>query len=686
MWESHEEGTRDGSEHRQENGNTGKQSPSLPGVDLPNWGEKIWPAEPPPKIPAVQVVLIAGGSLVVFVCLLGVLVIWLTPQREDLRHFELQAQADLPSLFERPELRLQEANRNGAVPTPVTGGGDHSLGFLQELLVPMPEVLRPDLAPEAEPAPKGAGSAVLAAGSTTSHNVIQPAGPWPEDPVTTFTHFCSRCHLLPPADVEPRVLWPAKIRQMYRYATGPRPQPPEAIPPIEAAIAYWTSRAPERLLLPPEALAWSPSPLPFARMWVTLPELAPPPAIACVKWVAWSHREEQVLVLSDMLHGYVILWSLQPEVKPPRIVGKLRHPSRVEVIDLDMDGRLDLIVADLGDFWPVDTDKGAVVWLRQQPEGHFRQIKLMEGLGRVNEVKVADFDNDGDYDLIVACFGNLQTGGLIYLENQTEEWEEPVFEAIQLDDRTGWSDVPVVDWDGDGDVDFFALQSQEHERVVLYWNRGWGSFAERLLYQAPHPRWGSTGIVPVDLDADGDIDLLFNHGDAFQFPPVARPYHGITWLENRGGIPFASHRLAFLPAAHTSVPGDVDGDGDLDILATTFMPGFNPSWPDADKMESVVWLEQISPGKFRRWSIERALPFHAAATLADLDGDGDLDLVVGNFLLFRFPQMPVEATLTIFENARLYPGGLERKLRSSIIYPRDKDGKTGENSAAEGRR
>ncbi|MCS7236785.1 MAG: FG-GAP-like repeat-containing protein [Thermoguttaceae bacterium] len=610
----------------------------------------------------LRVALVTALALGSFAAVLGLLGSWVV--RPAGSPDQASPEIKTPSLGKSGSLFSGTDNLSGEQRR---GQAEGPFDFLRHILVPMPEVLRPDLAPWASGGGKTGQQSPSSQGADFAQSAIKPAGPWPEDPEATFSQFCARCHLLPSPDVEPRALWPAKIRQMYRYATGPRPQPPEAIPPIEAATAYWTSRAPERLLLPAEALAWPPSPLPFSPLWINIPELGIPPAIACIKWVGWESPDREALLLSDMLHGLVILWELKPTVKSPRVLATLRHPSRIEVVDLDGDRLYDLLVADLGDFWPVDTDKGRVVWLKQEKDGRFVPVEIVSGLGRVNEVKAADFDADGDLDLIVACFGNLQTGGLIYLENQTENWSEPIFEGSVLDDRPGWSDVPVLDWDGDGSVDFFALQSQEHERVLLYWNRGWGSFSEKELYRAPHPRWGSTGIVPVDLDSDGDVDLLFNHGDSFQFPPIARPFHGLTWLENPGGIPFRAHRLAFLPAAHTSVPADLDGDGDVDVISSTFMPAFNPGWPDADQMESAVWLEQVAPGSFRRWSLERGLPFHAAAEVADLDDDGDADIVLGNFLLFRFPQIPVEASLTILENCRLAPGRLAQRFRTFTV-------------------
>ena len=159
---------------------------------------------------------------------------------------------------------------------------------------------------------------------------------------------------------------------------------------------------------------------------------------------------------------------------------------------MDGDGRRDILVANLGDYWPVDITVGSVIWLRNRGDGEFETIELAGGMGRVNDVQPADFDADGDLDLVVADFGNLTTGRIVYFENLTEDYSEPEFEPSSLFDGAGTSDVPPVDLNKDGKVDFIALQSQEKERVVAYLNRGWGSFATETIFQAPHPRWGST--------------------------------------------------------------------------------------------------------------------------------------------------------------------------------------------------
>jgi hypothetical protein len=464
--------------------------------------------------------------------------------------------------------------------------------------------------------------------------------------------FCSTCHTLPPADVEPRHLWPKKIQEMYDYAQSGGPWPKTQIPPIEEPIAYFTARAPEQLPLPPDVSGSPPSPLPLVKHEIRLPELPSPPSISCVKFVRLAENRPAQLLISEMRHGLVALWTPTQPNEPAQILARVAHPSHTTVVDLDRDGSLDILVADLGDFWPVDTDKGRVMWLRGQPDGTYQSYPLLDGVGRVNDVQAADFDGDGDLDLIVAVFGNFHTGMIVYLENFTQEWSQPDFEPTVVDGHTGTSDVPVVDLNGDGRPDFIALQSQQHERIVAFLNVGRGRFEERLIYAAPHPRWGSTGIKLLDVDHDGDIDVLFNHGDSVQVPPVPRPYHGVSWLENRGTFPFVDHRITHLPGAHTCQPADLDGDGDEDLVSGVFIPVFNPAWPDAHWLESLVWLEQTRPGEYRRYVIETGYPFHPCADACDYDGDGDVDVAVGNFVLFPGERRESMPNLLLLENRR----------------------------------
>ncbi len=462
--------------------------------------------------------------------------------------------------------------------------------------------------------------------------------------------LCSTCHVLPTPDIEPKGLWAGKIREMYKYMQGPRPVSPNQMPPIDEVIEYWTARAPEYLPVPEDAMASPPSPMVFQRHKIALDVIPNPPSVSTVKFVRITDDGPEQLLACDMRHGLVVLWTPSHPDDPARVIARVPHPSRAHVVDFDRDGLRDILVANLGEYWPVDTTKGSVVWLRNCGEGRFETVVLMEGMGRVNEVQAADFDQDGDLDLVVADFGNLTTGRIAYFENFTEDYSQPDFEAISLDERAGTSDVPVVDLNEDGHLDFIALQSQENEQVIAFLNRGWGDFRSETIYKAPHPRWGSTGIRLFDLDHDGDMDVLLNHGDSVQIPPIPRPYHGFGWLENRGSFPFTYHRLAHLPGAHTSMPADLDGDGDLDLVSSVFIPTFNPDWPNAEMLDTVTWFEQTSPGQYERYSLEIKRPFHPCGDIGDWDGDGDLDIVLGSFVMFPLAKYPWKSCITVFEN------------------------------------
>jgi hypothetical protein len=206
-----------------------------------------------------------------------------------------------------------------------------------------------------------------------------------------------------------------------------------------------------------------------------------------------------------------------------------------------------------------------------------------------------------------------------------------------LDERDGFLDALPADVDGDGRVDLITLLAQEHEQVLLWRNLAGESgprFTAVVLFEAPHPAWGSSGIERVDLDGDGDQDLLLSNGDALD-DDLLKPYHGVGWLRNEGaekGAPrYVYERIADLPGCEQARAGDLDGDGDLDVVAVSFLPQLPPEVWAERRIPSVLWLERTADGWTPR-PLEVGRCIHPSLALADWNLDGQLDIAVANWV------------------------------------------------------
>ena len=458
---------------------------------------------------------------------------------------------------------------------------------------------------------------------------------------------CGTCHALPPPDVLPRSAWRDEfVRMMYlrenRLPPVGRTPQVELPPDMQAVLPYFTSRAPERLAAPEPWPAPSESPLQFTRRSLTMPDMPGTPAVANIQLVDLDGDKKLDVLGADMRQG--VVFSGHPDRAGAALttIASLPHPSHVALADVDKDGVMDLLVSDLGTFFPEDHAKGAVVWLRGTGGGKYSGFWL-DGWPRVADVEAADFGGHGWNDLAVAAFGWRKTGRVAVIENRTTNPRQPSFTEHVIDPRTGAIHVIPTDLNRDGKMDFVALLAQEHETVVAYVNQGDFTFEQNVIYQAPHPNWGSTGIALADLDKDGDLDVLLTHGDTFD-DGIVKPYHGIQWLENTGRYPYVEHTIAAMAGVHRARAVDLDGDGDLDVVACALLA----SGADVDEktLPALVWLEQTKPGVFVKHTIEMGFPRHATLDVGDIDGDGLPDIVTGTFSIENATSSWVEVWLT----------------------------------------
>jgi hypothetical protein len=175
------------------------------------------------------------------------------------------------------------------------------------------------------------------------------------------------------------------------------------------------------------------------------------------------------------------------------------------------------------------------------------------------------------------------------------------------------SSVALGDLDGDGDLDAFITNWNGNPDQVFL-NDGSGNFTDSGQKLG---NWFGSAVSLGDVDQDGDLDaLVANNGEKTDNASV-------LWLNDGKGIfTDITQRLGFTNA-YAAVLGDLDGDGDLDaFIANSSHNGANP----ADK----VWMND-GKGIFTDSGQNLGTLYSLTAALADLDGDGDLDVVTGSW-------------------------------------------------------
>jgi hypothetical protein len=388
---------------------------------------------------------------------------------------------------------------------------------------------------------------------------------------------------------------------------------------FDELVTYFTTLAPDDL----EAKPWGPAAPTSTSIQIehvaslggTLEGLYPGTSHARLMNL-WEDLPGPQLLVCDMLSGW-IMWvdPKNPKMGLQKII-RLSHPAHTEAVDLDQDGRMDLIVGDLGTDVATDSKVGTVVWLRRTGKREFQKITLASGLGRVADVQASDFNGDGKPDLVVAEFGAYGAGRVLYLENRSKPGK-PLFAPVALTEVAGAITVPVLDLNNDGKPDFVALISQYQESVVGYINKGKNQFDSYVLWAGPHPAWGLSGLAPADLNGDGRMDFVVTHGDTVDDGVHFKPYQGIGWLENKGNYQFAWHEIATYYGAYAPKVVDVRGGGRLDIIAASFLPGADQPTQRKMNVPGIVWYEQVSPGVFEQHPFPDDSCYHPTLEVGD---------------------------------------------------------------------
>ncbi len=370
-------------------------------------------------------------------------------------------------------------------------------------------------------------------------------------------------------------------------------------------------------------------------------EFSEPPLIAHIQAVDLDDDSLLDVIVGDD-RGNFVSWIRQyPAGTYTEMIlaSDLIAPSHVQVIDFDYDGDKDLMVGVLGMLFPNNDRIGSVVILENDGQFNFRKHIIVEKVARVSDVRAGDLDNDGDMDLAVAQFG-YDDGETRWIEN-LGNW---TFQSHMLQFLSGPVNVEITDIDYDNDLDIISLVSQEWEEIYCYINDGKGQFQPNLLFGSSNQDYGSSGISLCDLDQDGDEDILYTNGDAFDYmPPQGRPWHGVQWLENLGNLNFEFHRICDFTGATNVRPADLDNDGDIDLVAVS---AFN-LW-DRPESKSFIFLENKGNTHFIKREITKDPSHLLTCEPGDFNNDGLMDVITGG--MHTYPPYDRLGRITLWIN------------------------------------
>jgi hypothetical protein len=335
-------------------------------------------------------------------------------------------------------------------------------------------------------------------------------------------------------------------------------------------------------------------------------------------------------IIFVMLTVLVIMFAAPPagaifqDFDKSTIDGDFESATEALVVDLDGDGDLDIAAVAL---------KDGVAWYENDGTGGYTGHVVDGSIVGAQSVAVADFDKNGHPDIVIASYDDY----ISWYESTPSSAPPPAdpFVWNRHDISTTFQtaiSVAVADFDDDGDPDILGAARDGND--VAWWQNNLGETIPWTMFYIDS-NWDGPGDVEAgDLDGDGRMDAVAMSLDTNTIvwwrnqaasSGVRIPEDPVEWTPHTICSTFTG--------ANDIVLADLDKDRDLDVVGVAFNQDADPNYGEA------AWWESRSsgnpaPNDPRTWTRYRIdsneMRAGSAVNVADLDRDGDKDVICGD--------------------------------------------------------
>lgn len=450
--------------------------------------------------------------------------------------------------------------------------------------------------------------------------------------------YCASCHLFPEPALLDKATWKNNILPIMARQLGLQIVNGEVYPDIqkgtdnqyssvsivspedwEKIVAFYQENAPEKLPAQAREPISTISDL-FSVKAISIPKSSFP----SVTYIKIDAGNQQIYVGSDAL------FSIYDKNLSP-ILSQNVDETIVDINfenDLKKAGNRNGFLTNIGILNPNDLTKGTLHPFSIQGRGIFNKNNaLLDSLPRPVQSNAIDLDKDGLIDQLICGYGN-KNGALFWYQNKGNN----VYKKNIIREFPGAIKAYIDDVNKDGLSDIWVLFAQAQEGVFLFTNKGKDAagvtqFEEKEILRFS-PVHGSSYFEMTDLNNDGFKDILYTSGDNADYSThLLKNFHGVYGYLNDGKNEFKQAFFFPIHGCFKAIARDFDKDGDMDIATIAYFPDTKNQ-----PQEAFVYLENKGNLTFKPFTIKEANAGNwLVMDAADIDADGDEDIVLGNF-------------------------------------------------------